>query len=155
MCQIISCWRKTVHCGHKTMNNSKQKEIRQLMSHQVFYTLLHLIIFSMELCRMQFLEAIFHCREMNIHIALWCSATNETIGLLFLFQVANFNSSVLLLKTQERVLVNLMSFPSQNFISTVSDKCSLYSLSLSGVNRSSPCHSAIRTAIDSFSSVEN
>ena len=118
------------------MNNSEQKETIQLISHQVTYTLLHLLIFPMELCGMQFLEATFCCREMNAHIALWCSTPNENIGLLFFFQVANFNSSLLLLKTQKRLPINLMSFSSQNFILTVSDECSLYSLSISEVRSS-------------------
>ena len=72
----------------------------------------------------------------------------------FVFQVANFNSSlslsralslslslslsILLLESQKSVLINLMSFPSQKFKSTVSDECPLYSLSLSDVDRSSP-----------------
>ena len=87
------------------------------MSYQVTYTLLHLLIFPMELCGMQFLEAMFRYREMNAHTALrWCSAPNENIGFLFFFQVANFKISLLLLKTQEHVLINLISFPSQNFL---------------------------------------
>ena len=76
----------------------------------------------------------------------------------FVFQVANFNSSLslsfslslalflslslslslLLLESQKSVLINLMSFPSQKFKSTVSDECPLYSLSLSEVDQSSP-----------------
>ena len=74
----------------------------------------------------------------------------------FVFQVANFNSSlslslslslplslslslsILLLESQKSVLINLMSFPSQKFKSAVSDECPLYSLSLSDVDRSSP-----------------
>ena len=40
--------------------------------------------------------------------------------------------------TQESVLINLMPFPSQNFISTVSDEYSLYSILFSEVDRSSP-----------------
>ena len=87
---------------------------------------------------MQSLEAIFCCREMNVDIALWCSAQNENTGLLFFFQVAKFNSSLLLVEIQERVLINLMSFPSQNFISPVSDACSVYSLSLSEEDQFSP-----------------
>ena len=87
------------------------------MSYQVTYTLLHLLIFPMELWGMQFLEAMFRYREMNAHTALrWCSAPNENIGFLFFFQVANFKISLLLLKTQEHVLINLISFPSQNFL---------------------------------------
>ena len=35
----------------------------------------------------KFLEAAFHCREMNIRIALWCSAPNENIGLFFSFKL--------------------------------------------------------------------
>ena len=125
------------------MSNSEQKETRQLMSHQVTYALLHLLIFSMELCAMPFLEAIFRCREMNVHIALRCSAPSEIIGMLFLFPTANFNGSILLPKTHECILINLMS--SHNFISTVSDECSLYSFSLSEEEQSSPCHSAVNT----------
>ena len=40
------------------------------MSYQVTYTLPHLLIFPMELCGMQFLEAMFRYREMNAHTAL-------------------------------------------------------------------------------------
>ena len=105
--------RKTVDCGNKIMSNSEQKETRQLMSHQVTYALLHLLILSMELCAMPFLEAIFRCREMNVHIALRCSAPSETIGMLFPFPIANFNGSILLPKTHECILINLMS--SHNF----------------------------------------
>ena len=104
------CGENTVHCGHKTMNNSERKEARQSMLHQVTYTLLHLLILPMELSEMQFLEAIFRCREMNVHTTLSCSALNENIGLLFFFHVANFKISLLLLKTQEHVLINVMSF---------------------------------------------
>ena len=39
---------------------------------------------------------------------------------------------------QGSVLINLMPFPSQNFKSTVSDECPLYSLSFSEADRSSP-----------------
>ena len=83
------------------------------------------------------LEVIFRCRGMKVHIAMRCSAPSENIALLFLFQITKFNSSFLLLKTQECVLINLMSFSSQKFISTVSDECLLCSLSLSVVERSS------------------
>ena len=81
------------------------------------------------------LEVIFRCREMKVHIAMRCSAPSESIALLFLFQITNFNSSFLLLKIQQCVLINLMSFSSQKFISAVSDECSLCSLSLSVVER--------------------
>ena len=54
------------------------------------------------------------------------------------FQIANCNSSFLVLKTTECVLINLRYFSLRKFISTVSDGCSLYSLSLSEVERSSP-----------------
>ena len=120
------------------MKNSKQKETKQLMSLQVIDTLLHLLIFPMELCGMQFPEAIFRCPEMRVHTTLWCSALSENIALLFLFQIANCNGSFLLLKTQECVLINLRLFSLHKFISTVSDGCSLHSFSLSEVERSSP-----------------
>ena len=102
---------KTVYCGHKTLNNSEHKETRQLMLHSVTNKLLHILIFPIELRGIQLLEAIFWCRKMNTDMALWCSAQNENTGLLFFFQVAKFNSSLLLLETKERVLINLMSFP--------------------------------------------
>ena len=102
---------KTVYCGHKTLNSSEHTETRQLMSHSVTNTLLHILIFPIELRGMQLLEAIFRCRKMNTDMALWCSAQNENTGLLFFFEVAKFNSSLLLLETKERVLINLMSFP--------------------------------------------
>ena len=133
----VSCWRKTLHCGHKN-EDLRKKETKQVTSDQVIYTLLHLLIFSMELYEMSFLEAIFRCREMKVHIALRCSAPSENIALLFIFQIAKLNSSSLPLKTQEHVLINLMSFSWHKFISMVSDECSLHSLSLSEVRISSP-----------------
>ena len=57
------------------------------MSNQVPYTLLHLLIFPIELCGMQLLETIFRCCEMDEHIALWCSAPNEKIRLIFFFKL--------------------------------------------------------------------
>ena len=92
----------------------------------------------MELCGMPFLEAIFRHREMKVHNVLRCNVPSENIALPFLFRIANFISSFLLLKTQECVLINLLSLSSYKFISTVSDECSLYSLSLSEVKQSSP-----------------
>ena len=38
------------------------------MSYQATYKLLHLLIFPMELCGMQFWEAVFRYREMNAHM---------------------------------------------------------------------------------------
>ena len=40
------------------------------MSYQATYKLQHLLIFPMELCGMQFWEAVFRYREMNAHTAL-------------------------------------------------------------------------------------
>ena len=56
------------------------------MSHQVTYTFLHLLIIPVSVW-MEFLEAIFCFREMNVHIELWCSASNENNGLLFSFKL--------------------------------------------------------------------
>ena len=67
------------------MKNSEQKETRQLMLHQVIYTLLHLLILPGELCGMPVLGANFRCCEMKVYIALQCSAPSENIALLFLF----------------------------------------------------------------------
>lgn len=118
----------------KRKRKQKQKETRQ--PHQVTYiATLHL--FLMELCGMPFPEAVFLCREMKAHIPLPWSAPNETVVLLFLFQIANVNSSCLLLKTSWCILINPMPFPLHNFI-LVGDDCSLCSFSLSEVERSSP-----------------
>ena len=67
--------------------------------------------------------------------------TLTALSLSFSLSLALFLSlslSLLLLESQKSVLINLMSFPSQKFKSTVSDECPLYSLSLSDVDRSSP-----------------
>ena len=77
------------------------------------------------------LEELFHCRKLKVHAALWCSSPSENITLLFLFQIANFISSFLLLKTQECVLINVMSFSSHKFVIYIKNICWMFSVFLS------------------------
>lgn len=83
---------------------------------------------------------------MKVHNALRWSAPSQNIALLFAFQIVNINSSFFLVKTQECVVITLMSFSSHKFISAVSDECSLFQK----WNNLLPCCSAIKTGVFSW-----